>query len=87
MTEKVYPVRKCVSCGEKKLKTELLRIVRKDSTAEIDPTGKANGRGCYLCKDRNCINNAKKARRIERALEISLPADFYDSISLLAEEK
>ncbi|MBR4852435.1 MAG: DUF448 domain-containing protein, partial [Clostridia bacterium] len=37
MTEKVYPVRKCVSCGEKKLKNELLRIVRRDGTAEIDP--------------------------------------------------
>lgn len=87
MIEKVYPVRKCVSCGEKKLKTELTRIVRTENTAIIDPTGKMNGRGCYLCKDPACVQNAKKGRRIERALEVSLPEGFYETFPLSTEDK
>lgn len=87
MTEKVYPVRKCVSCGEKKLKHELVRIVRTENTAVIDPTGKANGRGCYICNNPECVKNAKKARRIERALQISVPEELYNALSVIAEDK
>ena len=87
MTEKVYPVRKCVSCGEKKLKHELVRIVRTENTAVIDPTGKANGRGCYICTSSECVKNAKKARRIERALQVSVPEAIYNELSVEAEDK
>ena len=87
MTEKVYPVRKCVSCGERKLKHELVRIVRTESTAVIDLTGKANGRGCYICKSANCVKNAKKAGKIQRALQINVPESIYDEIPVITEEK
>ncbi|MBO5401637.1 MAG: YlxR family protein [Clostridia bacterium] len=87
MTEKVYPVRKCISCGEKKPKHELVRIVRTESTAIIDPTGKMNGRGCYICKDPTCVKNAKKGGRIERALQVKVPEEIYDGIPVATEEK
>lgn len=58
-----------------------------ENTAIIDPTGKMNGRGCYLCKDPACVQNAKKGRRIERALEVSLPEGFYETFPLSTEDK
>ncbi len=87
MTEKKYPVRKCVSCGERKYKDELVRIVKTESGAEIDLTGKQSGRGCYVCKNADCIKNAKKARRIERALSSTVSEEVYKGLSALTEDK
>ena len=44
---KTEPERKCVGCGEKKPKSELIRIVRlaESKDIEIDKTGKKAGRG------------------------------------------
>lgn len=86
MTEKSYPVRKCISCGEQKYKHLLVRIVRKDNTAVIDPTGKLNGRGCYICKNENCVKNAKKGRRIERALQVTVPEELYGGIPVTEDQ-
>ena len=76
-TKKV-PLRKCVSCNERKEKRELVRIVVSDGALVIDKTSKMNGRGAYLCKDEKCVINAKKRKSIDRSLEVSAPDDFYD---------
>jgi predicted RNA-binding protein YlxR (DUF448 family) len=44
---------------------------------EIDPTGKANGRGAYLCADPDCFEMARKRRRLDSALRVSLQEDDY----------
>ena len=48
---KKVPMRKCVSCNERKEKKELIRVVVSDGLTVIDKTQKQNGRGAYLCKD------------------------------------
>ena len=49
---KKVPNRKCIVCGEMKEKHELIRVVRTASgEISVDVGGKANGRGCYVCKD------------------------------------
>ena len=78
-TKKV-PLRKCVSCNERKEKKELIRIVLSDGNPVIDKTSKLNGRGAYLCKDEKCIQNAKKRKSLDRSLEISLSDEFYDNL-------
>lgn len=62
VTKKV-PLRQCVGCGEMKSKREMMRVL-KTSEGEIvlDITGKKNGRGAYLCKDRGCLTKAKIGR-------------------------
>jgi predicted RNA-binding protein YlxR (DUF448 family) len=57
---------------ESKPKKELLRLTRSEDGVRRDPTGKANGRGVYLCKDADCFKKAKKRRAISRGLEIEL---------------
>lgn len=69
---KKVPQRQCVGCGQMKSKKELLRIVRTpDGVIELDtsPAGKKPGRGAYLCRDKECLAKAVKAKRLERSLE------------------
>lgn len=66
---KKIPQRMCVSCRERKNKSELVRVVLlPDGTIEVDPTGKMAGRGAYVCKSKECLDAAIKAQRIEKSL-------------------
>lgn len=78
---KKKPLRKCAGCGAMKEKTELIRVV-KTETGEvmIDQTGKANGRGVYLCREPECLLKARKCRALERGLRCSVPPDVYDEL-------
>ncbi len=81
MKEKKIPVRKCVGCGESKPKRELLRVVSpKEGEVSLDLTGKAAGRGAYICADPSCLAKARKARRLERAFDRQIPPEIYDSL-------
>ena len=72
-TPKRFPMRTCVSCRTERQKREFVRVVRApDGTVSIDATGRANGRGAYLCADGSCWANALKKKSIERALSAPL---------------
>ena len=65
MKQRKIPQRKCIVCGENKDKNDLIRIVKnKEEGIILDPTGKKNGRGAYICKEEKCINEAKKKRKL-----------------------
>ncbi|HAX26093.1 MAG TPA: DUF448 domain-containing protein, partial [Chloroflexi bacterium] len=49
------PQRLCIACREHDAKRTYVRLVRTpEGTVEVDPTGKRNGRGAYLCRRRSC---------------------------------
>ena len=78
---KKIPMRKCLGCGEMKPKKELIRAVRTpEGKVVLDLTGKANGRGAYLCRDTACLSKARKARRLEHALETAIPDEVYTTM-------
>ncbi len=53
------PQRSCVVCRRQVDKRQLTRVVRTpDSGVLIDPTGKRNGRGAYLCDQAACWDKA-----------------------------
>lgn len=81
MFEKHIPLRKCVGCGEMIGKKGAVRVVRdKDGNISIDPTGKKSGRGAYICKDKSCLEQARKGRKLERSLKCQIPAEIYETI-------
>ncbi|MBO4583488.1 MAG: YlxR family protein [Clostridia bacterium] len=81
MKEKKIPLRKCIGCGESKPKKELLRVVSpKEGEVTLDLTGKADGRGAYICADAGCLAKARKARRLERAFSREIPPEVYDML-------
>lgn len=56
---KHVPQRTCVVCRQAADKRRLTRLVRTpDSGVVVDPTGKLNGRGAYLCDQAACWDKA-----------------------------
>jgi hypothetical protein len=51
---KHVPQRTCVGCREVLPKRALIRIVKGPDGVQVDPTGKAHGRGAYLHDQRSC---------------------------------
>lgn len=71
----------CIVCREHSDKKELLRIVKnKDGQIFVDKTGKANGRGAYICKSKECLNKLKKSRGLNRAFKCEVGDDVYSMI-------
>ena len=79
---KKEPLRKCTVCGEHRNKKELLRVVRTpEGNIVLDLTGKANGRGAYLCRSEKCLIKARKSGRIATSLACAIPDEVYDAIA------
>ena len=80
VTKKV-PTRRCTGCGEHFPKNQLVRVLRTpDDEIVLDDTGKRSGRGAYVCRSAACLKKARKARRLESALECSIPDEIYDRL-------
>ena len=78
MKQKKIPLRKCTGCGEQKPKKELVRVVKTpDGEILLDLTGKASGRGAYICNNAECLNKARKSKRIDRTFEMTIPDEVY----------
>lgn len=83
---KKMPERTCVITKEKTLKKDLLRVVRdKEGNVSVDLTGKANGRGAYLKKDKEVIEKAQTTKTLERILEVNIPDSVYEEMLTLVD--
>lgn len=75
------PERTCVVCKKVLEKKSLLRIVK---TAEgeilLDPSGRKNGRGAYICKDSLCFESLKKIKGLDRSFKCSISSSVYESL-------
>jgi hypothetical protein len=79
--QRAVPTRSCVHCRASRPKLELLRVIRTpDGGVAYDPTGKANGRGAYVCHDEACIAGATGRGGLARALGTSLPVTLADEL-------
>ena len=75
------PMRRCTGCGERFPKKELIRIVRTpDGEILLDEVGKKSGRGAYICKKVSCLKSARKAKRLESSLDVSIPSEVYNRL-------
>ena len=78
---KKIPQRMCIGCGEMFDKRTLIRIVHdKENNIFIDLTGKANGRGAYVCRSEECLKKARKTKRLERAFKTAINIEIYGNL-------
>lgn len=80
---KKIPMRQCLGCNEHRPKAELLRVVRppeQGPAVSLDMTGRKSGRGAYICRDVKCLRRARKSRRIESALECTIPDEVWNDM-------
>ena len=81
MQQRKIPLRRCTGCNEQKSKKELVRVVRSpQGEIALDRVGKMPGRGAYLCPSAQCLAKARKAKRLERALDAQIPPEVYERI-------
>ncbi|MGI6116978.1 MAG: RNase P modulator RnpM [Bilifractor sp.] len=78
---KKIPERRCVGCMEKFEKSELIRVLRTpEGEVKIDATGRANGRGAYLCRKSACLRKALKNKGLERSLGMQIPDSVKEEL-------
>ncbi|MGN1040737.1 MAG: RNase P modulator RnpM, partial [Candidatus Fimimonas sp.] len=77
MKERKIPERMCISCRQMKPKNQLLRLVLTENGAQVDLTGKVNGRGVYLCKCQECLQKMRKNKGLEKNYGFSLTEELY----------
>ena len=81
MKTRKIPMRMCVGCREMQEKRSLLRIVKSPEGAiSFDRVGKAPGRGAYICRSKECLDKAVKARQLERALETKIEQQVFSQL-------
>lgn len=78
---KSIPQRTCIGCNSQKNKNELIRIVKnKEGIISIDKTGKAQGRGAYICDNIECLEKAIKSKRLERTFDKKISDEIYENL-------
>ena len=78
---KKIPLRQCVGCGEIKSKKEMMLVIKTpEDEIVLDDTGKRNGRGAYICRERSCLQKAQKSRGLERSLKHAISDEVYDKL-------
>ncbi len=78
---KKIPLRQCVACRQLKPKKEMLRIVKNsEGKVFLDFSGKAAGRGAYICDDPECIKKLRKARLINKVFSCEVGDEVYSAI-------
>ena len=83
LKKRKIPMRMCVGCREMKPKMELTRVVKpQEGDCAIDFTGKAPGRGAYVCKSAECLKKAQKTRALERALDAKIEENVFEQLAL-----
>ena len=77
---KSQPMRMCIACREMKPKKEMTRIV-KAATGEIfaDATGKAAGRGAYICSAEECRKKLADKKLLHKAFSAVVDEVVYSA--------
>ncbi len=85
---KHIPQRTCVVCRQTTNKRTLVRLVRTpDAGVLVDPTGKQNGRGAYLCTEHACWEKAMTTTVLDKALRTTLTAEDRERIRAAMPDK
>lgn len=78
---KKLPQRTCIGCNSQRDKKDLIRIVKdKEGNISIDRTGKANGRGAYICDNIECLEKAIKSKRLNKIFETTISDEIYENL-------
>lgn len=79
---KHVPTRTCVVCRDKAGKRELVRLVRTENGVIVDPSGKLDGRGAYLCEQASCWQRALTTDVLDKALRVTLTTEDRERLKM-----
>ena len=80
--QKKIPMRMCVACKQMQPKKELVRIVKNnEGKIFIDLSNKANGRGAYICKTKECFDKCIRTKALNRAFKCEIDNQTIEELS------
>ena len=87
MANKKIPMRQCIGCREMEAKKDMVRVLKTASAEDecpeiiLDATGRKNGRGAYICPNRDCLDLAMKNKGLERSFKMAISKDVYEMLA------
>ncbi|MDR1482457.1 MAG: YlxR family protein [Synergistaceae bacterium] len=79
--------RRCVGCGRESSKADLIRVARSPSGVIAIDSGRAPGRGAYVCANPVCLAAARKKNALTRALKAPVGPEIYKKLEELCVER
>ena len=71
-------LRRCVSCRELFDRSQLWRVIRlAEGGIALD---QGMGRSAYLCPNRDCLDDARRRKRLQRALRCQVADSIVDAL-------
>lgn len=81
--KKKQPQRMCIVCRKMMDKTLLNRVVKKqDGTVCLDANGKTEGRGAYVCFDKQCVAKCQKNNLLNKHLKTVVSKEIYENLKV-----
>ncbi len=81
MAKGKVPFRMCIACRQMKPKKEMTRIVKTaDGEIFADFSGKAAGRGAYICSDEVCMKKLQDKKLLHKAFSAQVGEEVYDGV-------
>ena len=78
---KKIPLRMCIACRTMQEKQNLLRIVKNnENEIFVDKTNKANGRGAYICNNKDCYEKCIKTKALNRAFKCEIDNSILENL-------
>lgn len=88
MKNRKVPMRSCVVSHEKLPKSELIRVVNNaEKGVIVDLSGHINGRGAYIKRDINVLEQAIKSKALEKHLEAKIDDSIYEELRVIINSK
>lgn len=88
MKSRKVPMRSCVVSHEKLPKSELIRVVNNaEKGVIVDLSGHINGRGAYIKRDINVLEQAIKSKSLEKHLEAKIDDSIYEELRVIINSK
>ena len=77
----IINLRTCCICRKSFPKSDLIRVVKTaDGKIFIDKSGKASGRGAYICKKEDCKGKLKKLKSLNKAFKCQVSDEIYEEL-------
>ncbi|MEB3240836.1 MAG: YlxR family protein [Synechococcus sp.] len=73
-------LRRCVSCRQLFDRDQLLRVIRLPEGQGLS-LEQGMGRSAYLCPEQKCFDEARKRRKLQRALRVPVADSVYDALA------
>ena len=77
----VAVLRMCSVCRVRVDKRSMIRVVKDNQgTIAVDLSGKADGRGAYICQSNLCIDKCIKIKSLNKSFRGQVHSQVYDDI-------